>query len=419
MTIIQSFRASAEQKFKSLLPINTKSDEFKFTSLESFSFQKFGSDMASRLVAIKDLGDKYPNANVIKLSSSSSEVETTGDFGHQGVMVLPWGEFQKKFPKLFDLYAPVPEKLDKDPYAQWTSAHALHGIVVIVKKDSVVKDTIQIIHKLESSLMSHRVLVIVEEGASCSVLEEYRFNKDLVETYSVPAQVASLVQIECAPNSKVEWNQIQSLHDNVCFVMRAQVTASHGAQVSGSVVSLGSKVSHYHLDFCAAGENSNLDFICASQVVKNRHCDFFVRNSHPSKNTTSHTRILNVVSDESMAVFNGMIEIPKNAPKVDAAHRARSLVLSPKARVQANPKLEISTDDVKCAHGASISSIDPAQMYYLQSRGISKADAESMIVDSFLNPALDRIPVDGVRSHYKGLVAKLRSGVHHSPGQGI
>lgn len=408
MSVVEGFRQSALKEFEKLTPINLKSDEFKYTSLEQFSLQKFSSDMASKMVTLKNLGDEYPGAKVIRLSSSSSDIETSGNFEFDGISVLPWAEFQKKYPELFLQIAAAPEKLAKDAYAQWTAAHASHAIVVKIAKNTHVKETIQIIHRLDSSLMAHRLCLLVEEGASCSILEEYR---SVQSSHFVPAQAASLVHVIASKNSKIEWNQVQALPESVSTVIRAQVQADRDAQVSGSVVSLGSQTSHYHLEFCACGENANLDFICASLGTKSMHCDFFIRNSHPAKHSTSQTKIISVVSDESTSVFNGMIEIPLHAPKVDAAHRAKSLVLSPKARVQSNPKLEIATDDVKCAHGSSISSIDPSQLYYLQSRGISRSDAESMIVDSFLNPALDRIPVDGVRSHYKGLVSRLRPSV--------
>jgi Fe-S cluster assembly protein SufD len=408
MSPTQSYRSEALEKFSALLPIPKSSDEFKYTSLDGFSFQKHASDFASKLVDLKDSGDLYPGTKVVRLSSSSSEIEISGNFDAKQVSVMTWSMLQKSDPELFSKAMQVPSRLEKDAYAQWIAAHASHGIFIKVAKNTKVDETIQIIHRLDSSLMNHRVCVWLEDGATCSVLEEYRAVDVNFETNTVPVQVSSLAYGYAGVGAKLKWTQVQALPHSVSSVMRAQIDANQDAECSGAFLSLGSSVAHYHLEFNAKGAYSNLDFICAYLGTHDRHCDFFVRNSHPAKNSSCDTKILNVVAQESTAVFNGMIEIPQNAPKVDAAHRAKSLVLSPKARVQANPKLEIATDDVKCAHGASISSIDPAQLYYLQSRGISRFDAESMIVDSFLNPALDRINVDGVRSHYKGLVVRSR-----------
>lgn len=408
MSQSETFRKNANLEFESLLPINLKSDEFKYTALEDFSFKKFSSDHASKLVALKSSAEKYPGTKVVRFSSASTEVEVSGNFLSEGVAVMPWSEVEKVDPAFFAKIAKVPSKLEKDPYAQWTAAHASHGLVVRVAKGVAVAEPIQIIHRLDSSLMSHRLCLWLEEGATCSIVEEYRGGKEGFEAGGVPTQAASLVHAYVAPDAKLEWTQIQALPDNVAAVFRTQIEADRDAEVKGAVISLGSKTAHYHMEFCAVGEGSHLDMVCASLGNGQRHTDFYVRNSHHSKNTACETRVLNVVTDEATAVFNGMIEIPRNTPKVDAAHRCKSLVLSPKARVQANPKLEIATDDVKCAHGASISTIDPGQLYYLQSRGISRANAEAMIVDSFLNPALDRISVSGVRSHYKGHVSKMR-----------
>lgn len=408
MSLVETSRQNALSAFQKLVPLNLSSDEFKYTALDGFSFQKFSSDFASKLVALKDSGDKYPGTKVVRFSSSSAEVEISGNFASEGVTVMPWSEVEALDPEFFAKIAAVPSRLEADAFAQWTAAHASHGIVIRVAKNTKILEPIQIIHRLDSSLMSHRVCLWVEDGASCSVLEEYRSVESSFDHNSVPTQAASLVYAYAGKDSTLEWTQVQVLPASVSAVMRAQVQADRNATVKGAVISLGARTAHYHLEFCAQGEGSHLNFICASLANKDRHCDFYIRNAHPAKNTSSDTRVLNVVTDEATVVFNGMIEIPMNAPKVDASHRVKSLVLSPKARVQANPKLEIATDDVKCAHGASISSIDASQLYYLQSRGIARSDAEAMIVDSFLNPALDRIPVDGVRSHYKGHVSKMR-----------
>ena len=94
----------------------------------------------------------------------------------------------------------------------------------------------------------------------------------------------------------------------------------------------------------------------------------------------------------SRVSFSGNIIIPRSGRHVEADLRNRNLLLSRDAEINTNPKLEISTADVKCAHGATVSSVSPDQLYYLQSRGISLKDAEEMIVRGFSEPTLARPP---------------------------
>jgi len=406
--LFSNYRSQSSQAYKALGPINIKSDEFKYTSLDSFSFEKHSSDKVSKLVTLKNADEMFPGVKIIRLSSSSSEVEVHGDLLSGSARAYSLDHMGSDFEDLLQRIGPVPERLQSDLFANWVAGKSSHEILIKVEKNAVIEEPIHIIHRLDSTLLNHRVCVFVEEGAQCSIVEEYRMSNEPADAKGIPPQVSSLVQVYAEQNSNLSWVQIQKMPDNVTSVMRTYVEAADNAKVEGAQICLGSATSHYHSEFNSVGKGSEIDMICAFQGTKKRHCDFFVRNSHPAPNTLSCTRVINVVDDESTAVFNGMIEIPKNAPGADATHAAKSLVLSGKATIQSNPKLEISTDDVKCAHGSSISSIDPEQLYYLQSRGISKIDAESIIVNSFMNPALDRISIEGVRSHYKGLVSKNR-----------
>jgi Fe-S cluster assembly scaffold protein SufB len=113
---------------------------------------------------------------------------------------------------------------------------------------------------------------------------------------------------------------------------------------------------------------------------------------HPAPYSTSHQEYATAASGRSRASFSGNILIPVTGKHVEADMRNRNLLLSREAEVTTAPKLEISTDDVKCAHGATVSSVSPDQLYYLQSRGIGRDEAEEMIVRGFTEGTLARLP---------------------------
>ena len=104
-----------------------------------------------------------------------------------------------------------------------------------------------------------------------------------------------------------------------------------------------------------------------------------------------------VMKDSATSIFNGIGKIEHGASKSNAEQESRLLMLSEKARGDANPLLLIDEDDVMAGHAASVGRVDPVQLYYLMSRGISKKEAERLVIHGFLAPVVDQLPIEGVK----------------------
>jgi Fe-S cluster assembly protein SufD len=101
-----------------------------------------------------------------------------------------------------------------------------------------------------------------------------------------------------------------------------------------------------------------------------------------------------------------MIYVAPGAQKTDGYQANRNLVLSPKARADSIPGLEILADDVRCTHGATVGKIDQDQIFYLRSRGLPYPDAERLVVEGFFDPIMQRIPFSGVRERFQAAILK-------------
>jgi Fe-S cluster assembly protein SufD len=101
-----------------------------------------------------------------------------------------------------------------------------------------------------------------------------------------------------------------------------------------------------------------------------------------------------------------MIYVAPGAEKTDGYQANRNLVLSPKARADSIPGLEILADDVRCTHGATVGKIDVEQIFYLLSRGIPYSDAVHLIVEGFFDPIMQRIPFEGVRARFQQAIVE-------------
>ena len=139
------------------------------------------------------------------------------------------------------------------------------------------------------------------------------------------------------------------------------------------------------------GSGAQIIISGAAKGKNKQNFDLDVITEHRVTDTLSTYDFLTVMQDQSKAVFKGLIKITPDGARTDAYQKSKNLLLSSQASIETFPKLEIETDDVKVAHGASISPVNPDQVYYLQSRGISATEAESMIIDGFTQPVLTRL----------------------------
>jgi len=118
---------------------------------------------------------------------------------------------------------------------------------------------------------------------------------------------------------------------------------------------------------------------------------------HFGRSTESDMITRAVMKDEATAIINGVTKIEKGATKSNGQQTEKVLMLSPKSRGDANPILLIDEDDVKAGHAASVGQVNADQVYYLMSRGISRQEAERLIIHGFLDPVVSEIPLKGLR----------------------
>lgn len=125
---------------------------------------------------------------------------------------------------------------------------------------------------------------------------------------------------------------------------------------------------------------------------------------HNADKTTSRQLVKGAVGGHAKAVFDGGILIPYNKKAIDGAQQHRALLLSKTAEVKAVPKLEIYADDVKCAHGSAIGTLNKDQLFYLQTRGIDEAQARRILTAAFLNEVLDTMRIPELRDEWGRLI---------------
>lgn len=140
-----------------------------------------------------------------------------------------------------------------------------------------------------------------------------------------------------------------------------------------------------------AGAEANIALGGLTLIDGKRRADTTLNVVHAAPRGTSREVYRSIVADEAAGTFQGKVVVAPGAQKTDGAMKAQAILLSPEAQMNAKPELEIFADDVVCGHGATVASIDPEQIFYLQARGIAKADAEAMLLEAFGAEAIARV----------------------------
>jgi Fe-S cluster assembly protein SufD len=140
-----------------------------------------------------------------------------------------------------------------------------------------------------------------------------------------------------------------------------------------------------------AGGGARLSLGGLALIDGARRADTTLQVIHAAPAGTSREFYRAIVDDDAVGVFQGKIIVEKAAQKTDGAMKSQAILLSPRAQMNEKPELEIFADDVVCGHGATVASLDPEQLFYLQSRGIANRDAKAMLLEAFGGESIDRI----------------------------
>jgi Fe-S cluster assembly protein SufD len=146
-----------------------------------------------------------------------------------------------------------------------------------------------------------------------------------------------------------------------------------------------------------AGEGADLQLGGAAILGRDDHADVTLAVRHDAPACVSRETFKYVLGDHANGVFQGKIVVPPRAQKTDGKMMCRGLLLSDEAAMSAKPELEIFADDVACGHGAAVAKLDPAQMFYLETRGIPHIEAEKILIDAFAADVFDMLDSEPLR----------------------
>jgi Fe-S cluster assembly protein SufD len=207
-------------------------------------------------------------------------------------------------------------------------------------------------------------------------------------------------------DAKLRYVQVQDWGRNVWNFMTERATLAQDATLNSLHVALGSKFSKASIGSHLRGKNTLAEMLGIYFADGDQFFDHHTWQLHESPYGTSDLEFKGALKGNARSVYSGLIKVFEGAQKTDAYQQNRNLVLSRAARADSIPNLEIAANDVRCTHGATVSQVEEEHLFYLQTRGVPRSEAQNLIVEGFFRPIIDRAPNEQVQEFLRTAIAR-------------
>ncbi|QDT41213.1 FeS cluster assembly protein SufB [Gimesia alba] len=313
------------------------------------------------------------------------------DLAKQGVIFTDTDSALRDHPELFKEYFGTIIPPDDNKYAALNSAVWSGGSFVYVPPGVHIEFPLQAYFRINSENMGQfeRTLVIVDEGASCHYVEGCT-----APTYSSNSLHSAVVEIIVKKGGRFRYTTIQNWSNNVYNLVTKRAFAYEDALMEWVDGNLGSKLTMKYPAIFLMGEGARGETLSIAFAGKGQHQDAGAKMVHCAPNTSSRIISKSISKDGGRSSYRGLVKVDPGAHGCKSNVVCDALLLDPESRSDTYPYIEIEEDDVAIEHEASVSKIGEEQLFYLMSRGLTEAEASSMIVTGFIEPLVKELPME-------------------------
>ena len=327
----------------------------------------------------------------------------------EGVTVCPFSQAEEHCPGVLERYyntvAPA-----GNPAVALNTLLVRDGVLIHVGRDVQMDKPIQLVNILGGAnvdmLAVRRLLIVMEAGSSlrllvCDHSDDSRANVS-----------DAVVEVDLGPGARLEYYDFEessaqtSRYSNIAV---RQDAASH-LDMNVSTLRCGTTRNEITVSLDGEGAECNLGGMAISDGSQRADTSSTVLHNAPY--CTSNQKFKYIVDENGRGAFEGLIRVAEGAHHTEAYQNNRNILAAGTAKMHTQPQLEIYCDDVKCSHGAATGQIDARALFYMESRGIPKAEARTMLMQAFMADVIDGISLEALRDRLRHLVELRLSGIH-------
>ncbi|MDE0736012.1 MAG: Fe-S cluster assembly protein SufB [Pirellulaceae bacterium] len=313
------------------------------------------------------------------------------ELGDQGVIFTDTDTAIKEHPELVEEYFAKIIPPEDNKFAALNSAVWSGGSFIYVPPGVKIEYPLQAYFRINAENMGQfeRTLIIVDEGAEVHYVEGCT-----APMYSSESLHSAVVEIVCQKNSRCRYTTIQNWANNIYNLVTKRAMAYQDATMEWIDGNLGSKLTMkypavYMMEPGARGEILSIAFASQGQ-----HQDAGAKLVHAAPNTTGQIISKSISRDGGRSSYRGLVRVEKGAEGSRCNVVCDALILDQESRSDTYPYIEINEQDVSVGHEASVSRIGEEQLFYLTSRGLTEAEASTMIVNGFIEPLVKELPME-------------------------
>lgn len=297
-----------------------------------------------------------------------------------------------------------------NPFLAMNTALFTKGIYIHIPKNVKIDHPIHLIHYAGGDQKQFNItknIFIAEQGAEAEIIESYYHSGQESVTFR-----NSSTEILVESNAILHHIKLQKAHSNLRMVEHTEVEQKADSLYNNYTFTLpGMNFVRNNLNLDIRGTNVESHMYGLYLTSENQLVDNHTLVNHKEPNCESNQLYKGILTDRSRAVFNGKVYVHSIAQKTNAFQQNNNILFSDNATIYTKPQLEIYADDVKCSHGTTIGQLDNEALFYLRTRGLSKDDAQSLLVNAFAFDVTEKLVDEEIKTMLNEEIDKVMTGV--------
>lgn len=309
----------------------------------------------------------------------------------QGVVFLDTDTGLKEYPELFQEYFSKLIPAGDNKLAALNTAVWSGGSFIYVPKGVHVTIPLQAYFRINAKNVGQfeRTLIIADEGSNVHYVEGCT-----APVYSSDSLHSAVVEIYCKKHSRVRYTTIQNWSKNVYNLVTKRAIAEENATMEWVDCNLGSKITMKYPSVYMVGRKARADILSVAYAGPGMHTEAGAKVVHHAPETTSVIVSKSISRGGGRTSYRGLVEVSAGSTNSKSNVSCDALLLDDHSRSDTYPYMNIKEDKVELGHEATVSKIGDEQIFYLMSRGISEADAMTLIVRGFIEPVVKELPME-------------------------
>lgn len=405
---LQPWREQAMQRFVRLGLPSAKDESWRYTNFRALTAHSFAPVQATPAAAGSSAAapawDTPTSLPHIAIVNGYAQLPGGGAARIAGLEISSLRDLAQRDPARLAAHFSQISDQDHQRWGLLNTALCADGLYVRAK--ATLTAPLLLLHSAtgtaENCAYHPLVIIDVDPGCAATIVEQHTGGP-------APGLLCnSATHVQLGDNAQLEHYRIFMTPASMAQVDTLNIRQHRASRCKQFTVALGGGVLRTNLEAQLQQAEAELDSHALLVGHANRHVDCLNIAQHVAPHTRSRQTARAIASGKSRVVFNSKVIVGRDAAHSDSQQSSRGLLLSPTAEIDTRPQLEIHTDDVKCAHGATTGRLDPNMLFYMLSRGIDRDTAQSLLVYAFLADVLTGMSVEPMRAAIEtALIAQL------------